>query len=96
MLYNTFSRPVFVLGVGLIIAPCFVGRLRVIRGFLGAELFAFLAKLTYVGYLIHCLVIMWMKFDTRQAFYVNWVEHWYFSIGIMVITFMMAIPISLM
>lgn len=53
VLYNATSRPFFVLGLGLIIAPTFVGRLRVVKSFLGAESFAVLARLNYMVYMVH-------------------------------------------
>ena len=46
-LYGMTSRPFFVLGVGLIIAPTIVGRLRFLISFLGSEAFAVLARLNY-------------------------------------------------
>ena len=52
-LYGATFRPFFVLGVGLIIAPTIVGRLRFLINFLGSETFAVLARLNYSVYLWH-------------------------------------------
>jgi hypothetical protein len=52
-LYNFTSRPFFVFGLALILMPAIVGRLRVIKAFLGGELFSVLSRLNYMVYLIH-------------------------------------------
>ena len=70
-LYNLTSRPFFVLGVGLIIAPTFVGRLRVIKGFLGAEAFVVLARLNYMVYMVHIVVMFYYINNSRAGIYVT-------------------------
>lgn len=95
VLYNTTARPFFVLGLGLAIAPTFVGRLRVVRGFLAAEMFTVIARLNYMVYMIHCFILFWILNDTRQAYYVNWVNQWYFSIGCIVLSIIFAVPFTL-
>jgi peptidoglycan/LPS O-acetylase OafA/YrhL len=96
VLYNATSRPFFVFGLGLIVAPTFVGRLRVIKNFLGAEFFAVLARLNYMVYMIHWLVLFWYLNGSRQAFYINWLNQWFTSIGAMIISFIFAVPFTLL
>jgi len=95
VLYNAVSRPLFVFGLGLILIPTFVGRLRVIKNFLGAEIFSVLARLNYMVYMIHILVIFWYLTDSRQAYYINWVNQWFLSIGAMIVSFALSVPFSL-
>jgi len=95
VLYNTLSRPLFVFGLGLILIPTFVGRLRIIKNFLGAEIFSVLARLNYMVYMIHFLVMLWYISDLRQAIYVNWINQWFLSIGITVVSFALSVPFSL-
>ena len=52
-LFGMWSRSLFVIGLGLIIAPTIVGRLRFLIYFLGSETCAVLARLNYVVYLMH-------------------------------------------
>eukprot|EP00343_Euplotes_focardii_P007471 CAMPEP_0205818724 /NCGR_PEP_ID=MMETSP0206-20130828/748_1 /ASSEMBLY_ACC=CAM_ASM_000279 /TAXON_ID=36767 /ORGANISM="Euplotes focardii, Strain TN1" /LENGTH=582 /DNA_ID=CAMNT_0053111403 /DNA_START=329 /DNA_END=2077 /DNA_ORIENTATION=+ len=95
-LFNFFSRPFFVLGVGLIIAPTFVGRLRAIKGFLGAQGFVVLARLNYMVYMIHCLVLFHYLNNTRAGIYATNVSQWFFAIGAIFVSFMIAIPVTLL
>ncbi|CAI2384962.1 unnamed protein product [Moneuplotes crassus] len=94
-LYNFTARPFFVAAVGLIIAPTFVGRLRVIKGFLGAEMFEVLARLNYMVYMIHCVVMMHFLNDLRASVYVTSTSQWFFAIGSTVISFLVGIPLTL-
>ena len=95
-LYNLTSRPLFVLGVSLIIIPTFVGRLTLIKGLLSAEIFSVMARISYIAYLIHPLVIFWFIFDQRQAMYVSNLNQWFFAIGNLVVTYAFSIPFSLL
>ena len=52
-IYNATSRTFFTFGLGLILMPTFVGRLRVIKHFLGADIFVVLGRLNYMVYMIH-------------------------------------------
>ena len=96
VIYNAACRPLFVLGLGLCVVPCFVGRLRIVKGLLGNEVMAVLARLNYMVYMNHCLILIWLISDLRQASYVNYLNQWYFSIGAMVFSFLFAIPMTLM
>ena len=95
-IYNATCRPFFVLGVGLCVIPCFVGRLRVIQAILGNEIMAVLARLNYMVYMIHCIILIWIISDQKQAGYINSLNQWYFSIGGAVLSFLFAIPATLM
>lgn len=96
VLYNLTARPFFVFGLGLILIPTFVGRLRIIRNFLGSEIFAVLARLNYMVYMVHLLVIFWFLADLRQGVYLNNLNQWFFSISSTVVSFAVAIPFTLL
>jgi len=80
----------------MIIVPTFVGRHRLIRNILASEPFVVLARLSYMVYVIHGLVIQWLTLDTRQAFYVNSLNLWFISIGAIVVSFLFAIAGTLL
>ena len=80
-MYAMLARPLFAFGVGLIIMPTIVGRLRFLINFLGSETFAVLARLTYVVYMIHIVVMLWVLLDTRQGIYATSLGQWIFGIG---------------
>lgn len=94
-LYNLTARPFFVLGIGLVLAPTFVGRLRLVKYVLSAEPFVVLARLNYMVYLIHCLVIFWYLNDLRQPSYVTNLNQWFFAIGTVVVSFILSVPFTL-
>lgn len=80
----------------MIIVPTFVGRLRVIKSFLGSELFAVLARLNYMVYMIHCLVIFWYLLDQRASLYATELNLWFLGFGVVVLSFLFAIPFTLL
>ena len=96
VLYNSTSRPFFVLGLGLVLLPTFVGRFRIVKNLLSSEIFAVLARLNYMVYMIHCLVLFWFINDLRQASYVNSLNQWFFSISTTVVSFIFAVPFTLL
>ena len=95
-LYAMLARPLFVFGVGLIVMPTIVGRLRFLIHFLGSETFSVLARLTYVVYMIHIVIMLWVLLDVRQGLYASSLGQWIFGIGTWVISFLVAIPVSMM
>lgn len=94
-IYNLTSRPFFVFGFGLVLMPTFVERLRIVKNFLRSEIFIVLARLNYMVYMVHCLVIFWYLNDTRQAGYMTSLNQWMFSIGVTVVSFLFAVPLTL-
>ena len=95
-LYNLTSRPFFVFGFAIVLAPTYVGRLRFIKNLLGSNIFAVLGRLNYSAYLIHILVLLWFLNDTRQAIYYNSLNLWFMTIGVTIATFFFSIPFTLM
>ena len=58
MVWNAVSRPLFVLGMMLVLLPTFEGRLPWFKSFMSNGLFKVVGKLTYSAYLIHIAVII--------------------------------------
>ena len=83
------------LGVALILMPTFVGRLRVIRGLLRAEIFTVISRLVFLVYMTHSLVIFWFLVDTRQSFHINNLDLWFICFGGFVASCFIAIPFTL-
>jgi hypothetical protein len=96
VLYNMTVRQFFTFGLGLILMPTFVGRLRIIKSFLGSEPFAIMARLNYMVYMLHCLVIFWYITDLRQSIYANELNLWFYSFGVFIVSFLLAIPFTLL
>ena len=64
------ARPFFILGLCLIVYPVIIGKGRVILAFIGHDIFAFFAKLTYGAYMIQLLfAIIMAKSQTQTEFY---------------------------
>ena len=57
MIWNAFSRPLYVFGMMLVLLPTFEGRLTWLKNFMACGLFKVVGKLTYSAYLIHIAVI---------------------------------------
>jgi peptidoglycan/LPS O-acetylase OafA/YrhL len=94
--YNLTTRTFFVLGIGFILLPTFLGRLSVIKSFLNSEPFAVLARLNYMVYMIHILVIFWFLSDQRSALYANELNLWFLGFGAVTLSFIFAIPFTLL
>ncbi|CAI2387450.1 unnamed protein product [Moneuplotes crassus] len=96
VLFNTLSRVSFVFGLSLLLLPTFVNRLRIIRGLLCNELFVVLARLSYIAYLLHPIVIFWNYFDAKQGVYASTHDLWFFGIGSVIVTYLLTIPFTLL
>lgn len=66
--WNGTFRALYCLGVGLLCLPCMVGcKDWLIQG-LSSNIFTFLAKTTYTGYLIHFMILQVALYNTGQLF----------------------------
>jgi peptidoglycan/LPS O-acetylase OafA/YrhL len=80
----------------LILAGSMVGKHRFIRFFIAGEIWAPWAKLTFTAYIIHPLIYFKYYGDQRIAFpfqptYLHWIY-----MAVLVITYIMSIPVSLL
>ena len=95
-LYNAFSRPLFVLGLSLIIFPTFVGRGRCIKAFLSADFFSVTAKLVFGVYLVHDLVIFLPIFGdgADHSRYITGEVLWILTASTVMAAFFFSVPFS--
>ena len=83
VLFIVLSRPIFILGLFLVILPLMLGRGKQLSGFLGAPFMAPLSKLTYGVYMYHIIFLSTEAFTTHSyIFFSNinafmWVFHEY-------------------
>ena len=95
-LYNSTCRPMFVLGLALIIFPTFVKRGRGIKALLGSDTFAITAKLTFGVYLVRDLVIFLPIFGegADHSRYITSMGLWLLTASTIVVSFGFSIPFS--
>ncbi|TNN15736.1 Nose resistant to fluoxetine protein [Schistosoma japonicum] len=58
--YTAFHRPIFVLGVAIVVSMCALGCGGPIRSFLTLSVFRVPARLTFTAYLVHPIVVMFI------------------------------------
>ena len=94
--FNAFHRPLFVTGLALFLAGPMVGKSRFVRFVLGGSAWAPWAKITFMVYLIHIILIIWFYCQVRQALYMTTrvaVFYWFASF---LLAYLVAIPIALL
>lgn len=64
VMFLTFSRALFTVGITLILLPGLMGRCWAVRTFLSLDIFTPLARLTFGAYLVHPI---FMQFDALNA-----------------------------
>jgi hypothetical protein len=67
VLYYTFSRSLFTIGLMMIIYPITIGRAKPLLAFLGHSLFNAMAKMTYAVYQLHLMVFPSYFLSTIQG-----------------------------
>ena len=95
MLFNGFARPLFVLGMLLSLFPTFEGRLPWLYAFMSNPLFVILGRLTYCAYLCHFLVINAYLYSLDSSRYFTETDAIYHYIGIYVLSYGVALGVSL-
>lgn len=95
ILFTSFFRVGFIIGMLFVILPTLCNRFTLIKKLLSAEVFIVGARLTYSVYLIHIFLIYWLYSDTRQSFYNTNLYLTFVAIGTVLITFLFAIPFTL-
>ena len=94
MVYNGFSRPLFVFGMMLVLMPTFEGRLPWLFSFMSNPLFVVLGRLTYCAYLMHFTVILSYYFSLDSSNYFTHTNAIYHYIGIYVLSYAVALGVS--
>ena len=94
-IWNPIHRPLYVFGLALILAGPLTGKGSFLQVFLGSRFWAPWAKIAFYCYLIHLLVFNLFYGQERQAFYIDNKTVFLVYFGVMVVTFMIAIGMSL-
>ena len=92
--YNMVSRPLFVVSLAMILSGPLTGKGRLLRAFLGNRGFDPWARISFMTYLIHLLIIRMFYFQVKQAVYVDGKQILYRTIAFMFVSFLFSIPLS--
>jgi hypothetical protein len=68
-IFNATHRSIFVIGLALFLAGPMVGKTPLIRFAFGGSAWAPWAKITFMAYLVHTVVIVWIYLQAYQAMY---------------------------
>ena len=94
-LFVAFSRPIFLLGLAVIILNLFVNNNPTFKSFLSSKLFLILGRFSYAAYLIFPIVIAILVSSMDNSLYLNYNEmFWLFGYNL-VATFFVAFIIYL-
>ncbi|CAH8436402.1 unnamed protein product [Heterobilharzia americana] len=63
--YTAFHRPVFILGVAIIVSMCALGCGSPVRSLLASSIFRLPARLTFTAYLVHPIVIQFIVMGSQ-------------------------------
>ena len=67
VLFLTFSRSLFVLGLTLLLVPSLIGRNRPLNWFLSLDAFTPLARLTFGAYMVHPAFMVFYSYNTQRG-----------------------------
>ena len=95
MMFNSFSRPLFCLGLTLIVLPTFSNRLTWIKSLLSSDAMCVLGRITFGVYLMHIPWIIMFLADSRQGYWLDNLNVWWLVFGTIPISFLFAIPFSM-
>lgn len=96
MVWTAFSRPLFVLGMMLVLLPTFEGRLPWLKSFMSCGLFQVVGKLTYSTYLIHIAIIAAVQVSSNNTEEISRSRTVYIYFGIYCFSYIAALLISLL
>uniref|UniRef100_A0A7S3NV25 Acyltransferase 3 domain-containing protein n=1 Tax=Euplotes crassus TaxID=5936 RepID=A0A7S3NV25_EUPCR len=94
--FNALHRPLFVTGLALFLAGPMIGKSRFLRFILGGSAWAPWAKITFMVYLIHLILIIWFYAQIRQALYMTTRVAVYYWFAAFILSYLIAIPITLL
>lgn len=94
-IYNALCRPVYVFGLGLILAGPLTGKGSFLQVFLGSRFWAPWAKLSFFAYMIHLFVFSFFFAQMRNSLYLNHKTILWSYFGVITLTLILAIPFSM-
>ena len=94
--FNAFHRVLFVSALGMFLAGAMVGKSRLVRFVFGGSVWAPWAKITFMIYLVHTVVIIWFYIQVRQAIYFTERLAIFYFFAALILSFLVAVPMSLL
>lgn len=94
--FNAFHRIVFVTALALFLSGAMVGRSPFVRFVLGGSAWAPWAKITFIAYLVHPLVIAWYYFQINQGMFVTKRMAFYWWFASFMLSYLLSIPVALL
>ena len=96
MVWTALSRPLFVLGMMMVLVPTFEGRLSWFKSFMSNALFKVVGKLTYSAYLIHIAVMLAFYASSNNSELESRDGGIFYFFGIYVLSYFAAVVITLL
>jgi peptidoglycan/LPS O-acetylase OafA/YrhL len=94
--YNSFGRPMYVFGLGLILTGPLVGKGSFLQVFLGSRFYAPWAKLSFYCYMIHLFIFTLFFGQARTAIYLSHVSVMWVYFSVIALTMMFSVPFSVL
>mmetsp|Transcript_23891 Transcript_23891/g.26510 ORF Transcript_23891/g.26510 Transcript_23891/m.26510 type:complete len:186 (+) Transcript_23891:1420-1977(+) len=94
-IYTALSRPIYVFGLGLLLAGPLTGKGSLLQVILGGRFYAPWAKLTFYGYMVHLFVFSFYFAQIRQAIYLSHATVLFAYIGVIIVTLLISIVLSI-
>ena len=95
-LFMTFSHLAFTIGFLMIFYPGCLGKARILRAFMGFEIFAPLAKVTYCTYMLHMAMYYLYVSMMEDTLHFSIYKMTMISVDILCVAYIVAIPLSLL
>jgi peptidoglycan/LPS O-acetylase OafA/YrhL len=71
IMFLTFSKAIFILGMSLVLLPTLMGHNWLLRKFLSMDIFTPLARLTFGAYMVHPTFMIFMAKNTVRGEWLN-------------------------
>ena len=95
VVYIIVSRPLFVIGLLMVIYPAMLGREKNLFAILGAPFWNSLAKLTYGAYLFHVIFVISEKSGEYHSTYYTIMRVFFFATHIWILSYLFSLVLSL-
>jgi len=92
--YNFLSRKFYVIGLFMFCLPLMFGNLYYLGGWLGANFFLPLAKLSFSTYIIHPIFIKHVFFNFRSAYYFTQFNFFLWGSAFVVVSYVSSILVA--
>ncbi len=94
-MHMVFSRPTFVLGLGMVLYPVLLGKGKILLAVLGHHVFNPLSKLTYGTYMLHLSINYVYSISQLQGMYYTGMERVTLACGVFLASYLASFLVSL-